>query len=132
MTQLRRKKVFVVDDETTIHELIRDALCEQGIDTECFESGAGLLEYLKEHPFDIGIIDLDLPGKHGPAIAEELRQHGISIPLLAISAYVGAELNARTWDHETLLDCGFNDTLAKPFKVDDLFSKLTALLNRAS
>ena len=92
------------------------------------EGGAEALQLFEEQPFDIVLMDIQMPGMSGLEATALLRQHQDAgrarIPVLALTA------NAFQTDHERYLAAGMDDCLAKPFEEPELYAKLVRLLNR--
>ncbi len=92
------------------------------------EGGAEALQLFEEQPFDIVLMDIQMPGMSGLEATALLRQHPDAsrahIPVLALTA------NAFQTDHERYLAAGMDDCLAKPFEEPELYAKLVRLLNR--
>jgi len=92
------------------------------------EGGAEALQLFEEQPFDIVLMDIQMPGMSGLEATALLRQHPDArrarIPVLALTA------NAFQTDHERYLAADMDDCLAKPFEEPELYAKLMLLLNR--
>lgn len=110
-------RVLVVDDDPGTRELLRDVIEGQGVDCVTLETGEDALEEVQGRRFDMFIIDIMLPGKHGAEVAWYLKRHGVMCPVIAISAALDA------WSHDDLLDCGFTDLMTKPLDIERLRRK---------
>ena len=104
----RALHLLLVEDDATVAEVIRQLLSEQGHQVVHAAHGLAALGMVAGHDFDAAMLDLDLPGMDGLALARVLRSQGFGAPLLAVTARSdsGAELQAR--------DAGFNGFLRKP------------------
>src|SRR6202041_2665474 len=107
--------VLIVDDETEIRESLQTLLEMEGYTVETAGSGEDGLIRIGEHPFDLILLDLALPGRNGLEILSEIRAHGSRLPVIMITAYGTVENAVRAmqagaanfvqkpWDNEKLL-----------------------------
>src|SRR6267154_1267525 len=107
--------VLIIDDEAEIRESLQTLLEMEGFAVETAVSGEAGLQRIGEHPFDLVLLDLALPGRDGMEILAEIRSHEIGLPVIMITAY-GTVENAvhamqsgavdfvqKPWDNEKLL-----------------------------
>ena len=80
----------------------------------------------REHPYDVIVLDLMLPGINGYAICATLRDEGIWTPILMLTAKDGE------FDEAEALDTGADDYLTKPFSYVVLVARLRALVRRGA
>ena len=115
-------RLLLVEDDATVAEVIRQLLQEQGHHVSHAGHGLAALGEVAGNTFDAALLDLDLPGMDGLALARVLRAQGFSAPLLAVTARsdAGAEVLAR--------EAGFNGFLRKPVTGAMLAQALTRLL----
>jgi CheY-like chemotaxis protein len=101
---------------------------EWGVVVDEAESGADALVLFEETPYDIVLMDIQMPGMSGLEAAACIRQHSeparAQVPIIALTA------NAFRADHEQYLASGMDDCLAKPFEEAELYARLRALLRR--
>src|SRR6202451_3635125 len=107
--------VLIVDDEAEIRESLQTLLEIEGYAVETAGSGEEGLVRIGEHPFDLILLDLALPGRNGLEILAEIRAHDSHLPVIMITAYgtvenaVGAmqagaaNFVQKPWDNEKLL-----------------------------
>jgi len=107
--------VLIIDDEAEIRESLQTLLEMEGFAVETAASGEAGLQRIGEHPFDLILLDLALPGRDGMEILAEIRAHETRLPVIMITAY-GTVENAvkamqagaanfiqKPWDNEKLL-----------------------------
>ncbi|MCH1469089.1 MAG: response regulator transcription factor [Planktomarina sp.] len=123
MAQL--KKVLLIDDD----EDLREALSEQLLMTEDFDvhegaSGAEALEKVKQHSYDLLVLDVGLPDTDGRALCRLIRKQGVKCPILMLTGH--------DTDSDTILglDAGANDYITKPFKFPVLLARMRAQLRQ--
>lgn len=117
-------RVLVVEDEQRLAQSIRRGLEREGFAIDLAHDGDEGLWLAKEHPYDVVVLDIMLPGRNGFQVCAELRQAGVWTPILMLTAKDG-EL-----DHAEALDTGADDFLAKPFSFVVLIAHLRALIRR--
>lgn len=120
------KKILLVEDETGVADFIKKGLSEENFEVSLVLDGLSGLNMALEHPFDLIILDIMLPGKNGIEICRELRTKNIQTPVLMLTA-LGTSENIALG-----LDTGADDYLVKPFKFIELKARINALLRRSS
>ncbi len=119
-------KILVVEDEQRVAQFIQKGLKEEGHAVDCAYDGeeGGFLAEVNE--YDLIILDLMLPKKNGLAVCAEIRERGVSTPVLILTARDAVQDKVRG------LDAGADDYLTKPFVFDELLARVRALLRRSS
>ncbi|MFM6199241.1 MAG: response regulator, partial [Dolichospermum sp.] len=112
----KTSRIFIVEDEELIREMIVVSLEAEGYDIITASDGRAAVEYLKSYEhnseelsLDLVILDLMLPQINGLDICRFLRHQGNSVPILILSAK-GSET-----DRVLGLEVGADDYLTKPF-----------------
>ncbi|MCE3201379.1 response regulator transcription factor [Paenibacillus sonchi] len=116
-------KVLVVDDDANIRELVRLYLEDEGIEVVQKGNGAEALEYAENHPPDLVVLDIMMPGMDGWALCARLRELG-DMPMLMITA------KGEPADRIKGFKLGTDDYLVKPFDPMELALRVQALLKR--
>lgn len=117
-------KLLLVEDETRMAQALMELFTQEGYDVDAFVRGDEGLLAAKGGSYDVIVLDVMLPGKDGFAFARELRQDGISTPILMLTARGQVE------DKVAGLDSGADDYLTKPFLMPELLARLRALTRR--
>lgn len=119
-------KILVVEDEQRVAQFIQKGLKEEGHAVDCAYDGeeGGFLAEVNE--YDLIILDLMLPKKNGLTVCAEIRERGVSTPVLMLTARDAVQDKVRG------LDAGADDYLTKPFVFDELLARVRALLRRGS
>ena len=117
-------QVLVVDDEEAILEFVSYNLRKEGYEVMVATDGDEAVSLADQHPFDLVILDIMLPGMDGFEVCRRIRAHS-EVPLLFLSAR-DTEL-----DKVVGLELGGDDYLAKPFGIRELQARVKALLRRA-
>lgn len=117
-------KILVVEDDVLIASGLQLALGRLHHRVEWSADGQQAQRLLTTEDFDLVILDLGLPGKDGLDVLSHLRQAGIQVTVLILSARDG--LNDRVKG----LDLGADDYLTKPFELDELLARVRVLERR--
>jgi two-component system alkaline phosphatase synthesis response regulator PhoP len=118
-------KVLLVEDEKGLILTLTDRLQSEGFSVKSAMDGESGLEIALSEKFDLMILDVMLPRKNGYDICRDLRQKGISTPILMLTA------KGETIDKVLGLKLGADDYLTKPFEIIELLARIEALLRRS-
>lgn len=120
------KKIYCVEDDENIRELVLYALASSGYAGEGFAEGRSFLAAVEKEPPDLVLLDIMLPGESGLELLEALRRNPATAALPAIM------LTAKTSEYDRVkgLDSGADDYISKPFGVMELLSRIRAVLRR--
>jgi len=126
----RMAKVFVVEDDPAVRDVVEHALVREGMEVKALGDGEAALEHLRgAEPFDLVILDVMLPGMDGISLCRELRAGSVGPALTDVPVIM---LTAR--DDETSvvvgLEVGADDYVTKPFRPRELVSRVRAHLRR--
>ena len=116
-------RILVVDDETSICELIKIELELEGYTVETANKGDEALEKFQEFSPDIVLLDLMLPGISGYELCVRFRQER-NVPIIMLTALSESE------DIVKGLDLGADDYVTKPFDMRVLLARIRALIKR--
>ena len=117
-------RILVVEDEPKLNKGIVKGLKTRGYAVDfAFEGQAG--ETLaRQNPYDLILLDIMMPRRDGLTVCRNLRQDGITTPILFLTAKDAVE------DKVTGLDEGADDYLVKPFSFEELTARIRSLLRR--
>ena len=121
-------KIFCVEDDSNIRELIEYTLNQSGFETQGFENGAEFDNVIKKELPDLILLDIMLPDKDGMQILDELKKSEKTklIPVIMLTAKSGQMEKIKG------LDAGADDYITKPFDILELISRVKAVLRRVS
>ncbi len=117
-------KALIIDDEPQIIRALRVGLERAGYSVTAASSGEEALDKAAEHPPEIVILDLAMPGTDGFRVCEEIRKWS-RVPIIVLSVRDSEE------DKIKALDLGADDYLVKPFGVGELLARMRAILRRS-
>jgi two-component system OmpR family response regulator len=117
-------RILVVEDDRKVARFLRQGLGEEGhaVDVAADGEEGGQLAHV--NPYDVIVLDVQLPRKNGLVLASELRREGSTVPILMLTA------RDATDDVVRGLDAGADDYLTKPFAFDELLARVRALGRR--
>ena len=118
-----KPRLLAVDDDPEILDLLDRGLKIEGFDVRVASSGDAALKALAEHPTDVVVLDVMMPGLDGLAVIQRIRETS-DVPVLFLSA------RERVRDRIAGLDAGGDDYLPKPFAFGELVARIRALLRR--
>ena len=117
-------RLLVIEDYQPLRDSLARGLRDAGYAVDATGNGIEGLWYAENHPYDVLILDVMLPGIDGFEILRRLRGLGNMTHVLVLTAR-----DAIT-DRVTGLDLGADDYLAKPFAFDELLARLRAMVRR--
>ncbi|MDP2123380.1 MAG: response regulator [Parvibaculum sp.] len=115
---LAGRRVLVVEDNEINRKVIGSVLDLAGIDTTFAFDGAAAVEKMQNETFDLILMDLQMPVMDGLTATRKLREMGVAIPILALTA------NAMAHDREACFDVGMDGHIGKPFRPAALLETL--------
>ena len=119
------KRILIVEDEPGIVITVTDRLISDGFQVETADDGESGLARASTEPFDLILLDVMLPRKSGLDVCRDLRQRGITIPIIMLTA------RGLITDKVVGLKLGADDYITKPFELMELSARIEALLRRA-
>lgn len=120
---LKGKKALLLDDNHTNLEILKKHLELWGIESSVFDNYKDAIAALAEQQFNIGILDLLMPGKDGVEVGGIIKEKYKELPLILFSSAV--HFNA---EHKVKVPGIFNAVLTKPFKHEQVKEKLLELI----
>jgi two-component system OmpR family response regulator len=117
-------RVLVVDDEPSIVDAVATVLGYEGFSVEQVTSGRRALQRIQDERFDLIILDVMLPDLDGFEVTRRMRQDGIDVPVLFLTAKGDVE------DLVTGLGVGGDDYVAKPFSLAEVVARAKAIVRR--
>ncbi|HMQ05504.1 MAG TPA: response regulator transcription factor [Pyrinomonadaceae bacterium] len=117
-------KILIVEDEAHIADGLRFNIEAEGFEAEIAADGESGLLLAQQGGFDAVVLDVMLPGKDGFEVARTLRENGIYVPILMLTA------RGRPEDVLNGFEAGADDYLPKPFDLNIFLARLNGLLRR--
>lgn len=118
-----KQKIMIVDDDSSIAELISLYLVKECYDTLIVEDGEEALEKFSTYQPNLILLDLMLPGVDGYEVCKEIRKSS-KVPIIMLSA------KGEVFDKVLGLELGADDYIIKPFDSKELVARVKAVLRR--
>ena len=117
------QKILIVEDDTNINHLLREALSKEGYSCEqaFSETEAKLLLNMQQHGYALILLDLMLPGISGEAVLEEIRKKG-NLPVIVLTAKDSLD------EKVEVLTSGADDYITKPFEIREVLARVQVQL----
>jgi len=119
-------RILFIEDDKKIASFVEKGLKQAGFSVAHALNGEDGLHMARTEAYDAAIVDLMLPKLDGLSLIEKLRQEGIKLPVIILSAKHAVD------DRVAGLQKGGDDYLTKPFAFSELLARVQALLRRAS
>jgi two-component system response regulator TctD len=117
-------RLLMVEDNLKLASWLAKLLRGEHYVVDCVRSGEDAQHALETQPYSLAIVDLGLPAMGGLELIRRVRDKGLLIPILILTANDALESRIAG------LNGGADDYLAKPFEVSELEARLRALLRR--
>ena len=118
------KRILLVEDEPGVRLTLTDRLHDEGYVVETAADGEEGAARATSERFDLLVLDVMLPGRSGFDVCRDLRQRGLDLPILMLTA------RRQVTDRVVGLKLGADDYLTKPFDVAELLARVEARLRR--
>src|SRR5436190_14481243 len=118
-------RILLAEDEHALGQWLSKALAQSGFKVDWVDDGRMAECSLRDHDYDALVLDLGLPGRDGHQLLTWLRAQDRRLPVLVLTARDSLAERVGT------LNEGADDFLAKPFALQELEARLTALIRRA-
>ena len=123
---MKKDKILLVEDDSTLSLIVEDALIREGFDVVCASNGEKGLELFREKNPEIIVADVMMPKMDGFEMVRLIRQVAPAVPVLFLTARTALD------DVVKGFEIGANDYIRKPFQILELLVRIRALLKRSS
>jgi two-component system response regulator AtoC len=108
------RRVLIVDDEQNLRHMLQTLLKREGYEPVGVPSVESALRELAEHPYDVVITDLRMPGQSGMELVDEIRRRNLGTTIVVMTAYGSRDIAIEAMKR------GAYDYISKPFEADEL------------
>jgi two-component system OmpR family response regulator len=119
-------RMLVVEDDKKIASFVANGLRQSGYAVDHAADGEAALGLARSVAYDAAVVDVMLPKLDGLALVQRLRQEGIRLPVIILSARGSVD------DRVKGLQAGGDDYLTKPFAFSELLARVQALIRRST
>jgi len=124
MTVTGSRRLLLVEDEPGLVLTLTDRLKSEGYEVGTAGDGPAGLERATREPWDVILLDVMLPGANGFDVCRDLRQRGVTTPVIMLTA------RGQVMDKVLGLKLGADDYLSKPFEMLELLARVEVQLRR--
>lgn len=121
---MNKDRLLIVEDDQNLGQILKEYLEIKGFSTLLARDGEEGLQKFSEHSFDLCILDIMMPKKDGFTLAKEIRLLNKQIPIIF--------LTAKSMKEDTIqgFKIGADDYITKPFSMEELMLRISAVLRR--
>src|SRR5690606_33447548 len=125
ITIMKTTKILLAEDDVNLGNLLCDYLKAKGYDTVLASNGDEAFNLFAKGGFNLCLFDVMMPIKDGFTLAKEIRKINETIPIIF--------LTAKSMKEDTLqgFQSGADDYISKPFSMEELLARITAVLRRS-
>jgi signal transduction histidine kinase/CheY-like chemotaxis protein len=109
-------RILLAEDSLDNIALIQTYLRQSGAIVDVAENGIDAVKMAQSHPYDIILMDIQMPGKDGYEATAQLRREGYMMPIVALTAHALSEHKVKA------VESGYTDYITKPVRADRLFA----------
>lgn len=117
-------RLLLAEDEKDLSKALVTVLEKNNYSVDPVYNGQDAVDYIIDGNYDGAILDIMMPIKDGIEALKEIRNKGINIPIIMLTAKSEIE------DRVVGLDCGADDYLTKPFAIAELLARLRTMTRR--
>ena len=115
------KKILIADDEANLTKFMEIALAESGYDTHIANTGLAALREVREHYFDLILLDLNMPEIDGIHVAKVTKEHRPNTKIIVVTG-------RKDQYEDELKSIQVDDMIQKPVRMNDLLEKVKQIL----
>ncbi len=117
-------RLLIAEDDSKLLKSLKHILESNKYTVDAVGNGIDALDYAETGEYDGILLDIMMPGMDGIEVLKRIRRHGISAPVLFLTA------KAEIYQRVEGLDAGADDYLPKPFSTQELLARIRAMLRR--
>ena len=118
------QSILIIDDDLNLCTVLKEELEEVGYNSNFVNSGFEAMDFLKNNPVDLILLDLKMPAMDGFDVLKAIEQNQIKAKVIVLTAYA---------DVKSAIDSakmGATDFISKPYDFDELLITITKVLQR--
>ena len=119
------ESILIVDDDINLCSFLSEELNEAGYETSCLTNSKNVLEFLKEKVTDLVLLDLNMPGKNGFQIQQEINNYpGIKPKVIILTAHSDVKSAIES------ARLGASDFISKPYDFGRLLASIRKIVHK--
>jgi len=122
----QKATILIVDDEPEVREVLEEYFTTQGYATIGAGNASAARALAAEHPVEVALVDIHMPGEDGLSLARHLRERYATMAIVMLTS-AGTVV-----DRIVGLEMGADDYVSKPFDPRELFARVKSVLRRTS
>ena len=119
-------RLLLLEDDLVLSREVSTFLTSKGFDCDCVFDGDLFFRQLNAGPYDIYLLDINVPKLNGLDVCKKIRTTDSTTPVLMLTAY------GEIQDKFDAFERGADDYLVKPFHLEELYIRILALLRRST
>src|SRR5204863_5663375 len=123
---IAKATILIVDDEPDVREVLEEYLVAHGYAAIGAENAAAAKTLVAQHPIDLALVDIHMPGEDGLSLARHLRERYASVAIVMLTSA------ATVVDRIVGLERGAADSISKPFDPREVLARIKSVLRRTS
>jgi DNA-binding response OmpR family regulator len=123
---MAERNILIVEDEQKIADTLKLGLTENGYNVDVAYDGTIGLKLFETYPFNLVVVDINLPGINGYELCRRIRAKNAHVPVILLTALSSLD------DKIEGYDSGADDYIIKPFEFKELLMKIRVLLKRTT
>lgn len=121
---MEEEAILIVEDEPKIADTLKLGLEEHGYHADVAYDGKAGYDKFKERPYDLVVLDINLPGMNGYELCKYYRSVNSNVPIIMLTSLIGLNDKIKGYD------AGADDYMVKPFEFKELLLKIKVFLKR--
>ena len=126
LLNMAERNILIVEDEQKIADTLKLGLTENGYHVDVAYDGTIGLKLFETYPFNLVVLDINLPGINGYELCRRIRAKNAHVPVILLTALSSLD------DKIEGYDSGADDYIIKPFEFKELLMKIRVLLKRTT
>lgn len=121
---MKKARLLLLEDDMNLSETVAEYLEEAGYEVVCAFDGEQAEDLMYETPFDLLLLDVNVPEPNGFTLLKAARKQGVQTPAIYVTSRSGMQ------DVETGFDSGGDDYIRKPYELKELLLRIGTILKR--
>jgi DNA-binding response OmpR family regulator len=118
-------KVLVIEDDLDLAQTVERYLKGEGFNVDRVGDGNEAASYISAYPYDLILLDWQLPGRSGVEILRDIRSRGLTTPVIMVTGLGSID------NKEKGLETGADDYITKPYEMRELLARVRSVLRRS-